>query len=74
MESEAANRGERNTGAYVPTFFTAPQHHAALTAARPQVPAAAQVHQVQPVRAQRETPVAAAAAQQYAAPLYYQQY
>ena len=35
VDSEQVNRGERNTntGEYVPTFFTAPQHHAALTAA-----------------------------------------
>ena len=38
VESDQVNRGERNTAEYVPTFFTAPQHHAALTAAARYVP------------------------------------
>ncbi len=59
---EDLDRGTRNTEPYVPTFFTAPQHHAELTAAaRPQQPLIRQ----QPLRPQREV--------QYEAPLYYQQ-
>ncbi len=37
LDQEDVDRGARQAAAYVPTFFTAPQHHQALTAARPQV-------------------------------------
>jgi len=37
LVQEDQNRGARNAASYTPTFFTAPQNHAALQAARPQV-------------------------------------
>ncbi len=68
LVQEDQDRGTRNTEPYVPTFFTAPHHHAALTAAaRPHQPLIRQQPQQpqQPLRPQREV--------QYEAPLYYQQ-
>ncbi len=37
LEQEDVDRGARQAAQYIPTFFTHPQNHAALTAARPQV-------------------------------------
>ena len=66
LVQEDQDRGAREAAPYVPTFFTAPHHHAALTAAaaRPQVQ-----QRQQPLRPQRQVQQ-----QPYGAPLYYRAY